>query len=98
MFHNEETNPIRQKPRPEQNGTKVLPEIVSIEMTKVEARLMIGALTKRADEDHERARLLIRHIGQTHIGKYHPNREMARSFDNEAERFTALVSRIEGQL
>ncbi len=73
-------------------------DIVTIEVTLTEVHLLLGALTKRAEEDHERARLLIRNIGQMPLGKYHPNRELARSFDDEAERFTALVSRITSQV
>ena len=80
------------------NGTKVLPDIISVEMTKDEARTIIRILSDAGRDMLERASMLSAHIPRSPREDLHPNRALANSWNNQAEALAALVYRMRDQL
>ncbi len=75
------------------------PEFVTIEFaTRAEVMLVTTVLQSEATRLTSQGQMLRAQIPSDYHGKYHPNREMARCYDVEAETLVSLAQRIGGQL
>ena len=62
-----------------------------------EQAMIVASLKQSAMMARERSKLLMRPFPPPFTGKYHPNRELAKSWADQAEVLRNLTHRVEGQ-